>query len=305
MKVRLKLVLLFTLVVNLGLLSSAARADLVVLRDGASYRGKLSGIPDGKLSFTDNQGIQYTFPVGDLQSIVFAADADHVTLRDGKEYSGQLGSLTTIGFEGADGISYKFPLRDVSTLLFTGDGKPGAAEHRGRPSLIVPIGTQITLSTDNGIDSSTDSSGQLYPAHVTEDVYDAEGTVAIPAGASAKLVVENTTGGGVGGSPDLVLDLYSVEVNGQEYRVDSSTVKESSRRGLGLNRRTAEFAGGGAGIGALLGAVFGGGRGAGIGAAAGAGGGALTQLFTRGKQVKVPAETALTFRLDRTLVLHR
>ena len=51
-------------------------------------------------------------------------------------------------------------------------------------------------------------------------------------------------------------------------------------------------------------AVFGGGKGAGIGALAGAGGGALTQLFTRGKQISVPAETAMTFRLERTLVLH-
>jgi hypothetical protein len=37
---------------------------------------------------------------------------------------------------------------------------------------------------------------------------------------------------------------------------------------------------------------------------AGAGGGALTQLFTRGKQISVPAETVLTFRLEQTLVLH-
>jgi hypothetical protein len=29
----------------------------------------------------------------------------------------------------------------------------------------------------------------------------------------------------------------------------------------------------------------------------------LTQIFTRGKQVNVPAESTLTFRLDRTLVL--
>jgi hypothetical protein len=50
--------------------------------------------------------------------------------------------------------------------------------------------------------------------------------------------------------------------------------------------------------------VFGGGKGAGIGALAGAGGGALTQLFTRGKEISVPAETVMTFRLERTLVLH-
>jgi len=49
--------------------------------------------------------------------------------------------------------------------------------------------------------------------------------------------------------------------------------------------------------------VFGGGKGAGIATAAGAGAGLLTQIFTRGKQLKVPAETTMRFRLDRTLVL--
>ena len=49
--------------------------------------------------------------------------------------------------------------------------------------------------------------------------------------------------------------------------------------------------------------VFGGGKGAGIATAAGAGAGLLTQFFTRGKQLKVPAETTMRFRLDRTLVL--
>ena len=34
-----------------------------------------------------------------------------------------------------------------------------------------------------------------------------------------------------------------------------------------------------------------------------AGSGLLTQIFTRGKQVQVPAETSLMFRLDQTLVL--
>jgi outer membrane lipoprotein SlyB len=101
-----------------------------------------------------------------------------------------------------------------------------------------------------------------------------------------------------------VLDLYSIDVHGEEYRVDSSSVTESNKSGLGVNRRTAEWTGGGAGLGALMGAVFGGGRGAGIGALAGAGGGALTQLFTRGKEISVPAETTLTFRLEQTLVLH-
>jgi hypothetical protein len=52
-----------------------------------------------------------------------------------------------------------------------------------------------------------------------------------------------------------------------------------------------------------MGAIFRGGRGAGIGAAAGAGVGLLNQIFTRAKQVKVPAETTMRFRLDRSLAL--
>jgi hypothetical protein len=52
-----------------------------------------------------------------------------------------------------------------------------------------------------------------------------------------------------------------------------------------------------------MGGIFGGGRGAGIGALSGAGGGMLTQVFTRGKEVKVPAESVLRFRLERRLVL--
>ena len=85
---------------------------------------------------------------------------------------------------------------------------------------------------------------------------------------------------------------------------DTCRASESnSGRGVGKNKRTLEYGAGGAGFGALLGAVFGGGRGAGIGAGVGAGAGLLTQIFTRGKEVKVPAETLMRFRLDRTLVL--
>ena len=53
-----------------------------------------------------------------------------------------------------------------------------------------------------------------------------------------------------------------------------------------------------------MGGIFGGGKGAGIGALAGAGGGFVTQAFTRGKEVRVPAESQLRFRLEKTLVLN-
>jgi outer membrane lipoprotein SlyB len=98
--------------------------------------------------------------------------------------------------------------------------------------------------------------------------------------------------------------LQSVTVQGRRYLVETSDLEQSSRSGIGKNRRTAEMVGGGAALGTLLGAVAGGGKGAAIGAVAGAAAGGTAQVLTRGKEVKVPAETLLTFRLEEPLRLH-
>ena len=73
------------------------------------------------------------------------------------------------------------------------------------------------------------------------------------------------------------------------------------RDGIGKNKRTAEYIGGGALLGTIIGAIAGGGKGAAIGAAAGAGAGVGTQVLTRGKKVNVPAVSLLKFRLEKSL----
>ena len=312
--------------------AAIAHADVVILRDGKSYSGTYTGAASGKLAFQDSQGIQYTFPVGQIQSLVFSNTADHIALRNGQSYAGQLMGVKTLAFQGANGISYVFPLTDVSSLVITGDSQaqtanqmpvaagmvpqappmqPGNSFARtasmagSASSLVIPMGTQISVRTDTAIDSTKDASGKLYPSRIQQDVVDGTGAVAIPAGTPAKLQLVDTNQAGSTQGKNLVLDLYSVDLNGKTYRVDTSSVTESkSGSGIGMNRKTAEYAGGGGALGALLGAAFGGGRGAGIGALAGIGGGALTQFLTHGKQVTVPAETVLSFQLVQTLVLH-
>jgi outer membrane lipoprotein SlyB len=74
-------------------------------------------------------------------------------------------------------------------------------------------------------------------------------------------------------------------------------------QGVGANQKTAIMVGGGAALGTLIGAMVGGGKGAAIGAAIGAGAGVGTEVLTKGKQVRVPAETLLSFRLDQDLRL--
>ena len=55
--------------------------------------------------------------------------------------------------------------------------------------------------------------------------------------------------------------------------------------------------GGGAGAGALIGALAGGGKGAAIGALAGGGAGTAGAAFTGNKDLTLPAESAVSFKL--------
>lgn len=130
---------------------------------------------------------------------------------------------------------------------------------------------------------------------------DANGNVVVPRGSNAALVVRDM------GSNQIVLDLQTVNVNGQRYALNTQDVTQAanSDRGLGANKRTGTYVGGGAVLGTLLGAIAGGGRGAAIGALAGAAAGAGTQVLTRGSEVRVPAETVLNFQLDQPVNLYQ
>lgn len=167
-------------------------------------------------------------------------------------------------------------------------------------SAFVASGTEVHVRTDQAINAKNAThSGQVFPATVSDDVLDANGRVAIPRGSPAQLAA-------VGTGKDLTLDLHSVTVSGRRYLISSARTTAASNSktgGLGANKRTGEFVGGGALVGTLLGALAGGGKGAAIGALAGGAAGAGAQVLTRGKELSVPAETALTFRLNRDVSL--
>jgi hypothetical protein len=164
----------------------------------------------------------------------------------------------------------------------------------------IPSGTEIAVRNDEMIDSSKAAEGQTYAAEVTDDVHDAKGAVVIPRGANAQLVIKSASGGGrIRGQSDLVVDLQSISVDGQQFAVTATDFEQTGREGVGTNKRTAEFTGGGAALGAVIGAIAGGGKGALIGGGSGAGAGALTQIITKGGSVKIPAETLMTFKLEK------
>jgi hypothetical protein len=169
--------------------------------------------------------------------------------------------------------------------------------------MVVPLGAEIVVRTNEAIDSTTANEGQSFSGTVQEPVLNADGQVLIPKGSEVSLVVRRESTGGTTGSPELALGLDSINIRGHRYFVNSDPVERGNDQGLGKNRRTGKYVGGGAVLGTLLGAIAGGGKGAAIGAAVGAAAGGTAQVLTRGKEVRIPAETTLRFRLDDSLNL--
>lgn len=244
----------------------------------------------------------------------------NVVLRDGTRLAGNVTSSTpselTMNLD--SGGTRTVLTKDIKSLEYgdaasgnksasTGAATEREREPRPRPdrtaiqttTFVIPAGTEVSVSNDETIDSANAAEGQTYAGEVTADVRDANGAIIIPAGANAQLVIKSATKGGrFRGASDLVLDLQSVSVAGQQYAVNSTDLEQQGKDGIGKNKRTAEFLGGGAAIGGIIGAIAGHGKGALIGAASGAGAGALTQALTKGGAIKIPSETVMTFKLD-------
>ena len=251
-----------------------------------------------------------------------------VSLRDGSEYAGTVTGTTPteVTVKGDDNTTRTIAMKDVKSIEYDDASAPPPAEqgkegakrarrershedhYHPEPSAVttktyeLPAGTEVSVRSEETIDSARAAEGQTYAAEVTSDVLDAAGDVVVPSGANAQIVIRSAAKGGrIRGSSDLALDLASVSVGGQMYQLSTTDLVQQGKAGMGANKRTAEYTGGGALVGTVIGAIAGHGKGAALGALSGAGAGAITQVVTKGGSIKVPAETVLTFKLDRPL----
>jgi len=175
----------------------------------------------------------------------------------------------------------------------SGEFAVAAADERGRYTVLAP-GTVVSVRTNEYIRANS-ADYRVFSGVVDQDVRGTDGGLAIPRGSSVELIARTEP------DNDLILDLESVTVNGQRYGIDTDSKRVESRDGIGANRRTGEYVGGGALLGGIIGAIAGGGKGAAIGAVAGAAAGAGGQVITRGRSLSIPAESLLTFRLEHAL----
>lgn len=297
----------------------ASAQQTLTLTDGTHFQGYFAGGTPDLITFVDQGGIRHRFSVQQIQNLSFNQPYASNTYQplnapvinnNGGYANGAPpppsaygnGAYAQSGYSqngyNPNGYQQQAPPPQNYQPQAAANGPNPPAQNS---YATLNANTQIVVRTADAIHTGGDSAGKTYAATINQDVVDANGNVVVPQGSPATLVVRDA------GNHQIVLDLQSVNVNGQRYALNTQDVTQTgnANRGLGANRRTGEYVGGGAVLGTLLGAIAGGGRGAAIGALAGGAVGAGTQVLTRGSEVKVPAETLLTFQLDQPVYLYQ
>ncbi len=264
---------------------------VVHLKDGSQIAGTIVASSPTDMVVAGEGGIEHTIPLSQVQSVAYGeapsapqrkqASSEPRAKRQTPQQTGQPTQATAP----AASAPPPPPLPEVTTKTYE-----------------LPVDSEISVRTNETIDSATATEGQTFDVQVTRDAKDADGDVVIPRGSEGRIVIKSASKGGhFKGASDLVLDLQSVTIAGTQYRIDTAEISQKGKSGVGANKRTAVYTGGGAALGAIIGAIAGGGKGAAIGAGAGAGAGVLTQVLTKGEAIKVPVESVLTFKLDKPL----
>lgn len=257
---------------------SAPAQQTLVLNGGQVMNGRYDGGSADTVFFIDEHGNRHRFNISEVQDLRFNDQNAYRNAPDGAMRGTTPEPVQRSEYQDTDAPS-------------------NGAWNR---TAAIPAGTEVVVRTIDRVDANAADPQRRYMASIERDVVDSNGRVVIPRGASAHLIVRNARDGRV------AIDLRSVNVNGQRFVLDAADLTNAQgREGVGANRRTGEYVGGGAIIGGILGAVVGGGEGAAVGAAAGGAAGAGAEIATSGPRVRIPSETVLRFRLDHPVYLYR
>ena len=170
----------------------------------------------------------------------------------------------------------------------------------GPKEVTLPAGTVLTVRLGSTVGSKTSNTGDRFNATIATPV-ESDGKVVLPKGAEVQgKVAQAVPQGRFKGGASLSLALESVTVGGDAYDIKTNSV---SRYQKGKGKRTAAMIGGGAGGGALIGGLAGGGKGALIGAVLGGGVGTAGAAYTGEKEIVLPAESMLSFKLTAPLTI--
>lgn len=190
--------------------------------------------------------------------------------------------------------------QNAATSGAEGGAAKSAAAKPAAETVVVPAGTTLTVRLGQAVGSKISNAGDSFTATLAAPV-EVSGKTVIPSGAEARGTVTDAKAlGKFKGGAVLQIRLNSITVNGSEHAIETSAVTRAAK---GKGKRTAVITGGGAAVGAIIGGLAGGGKGAAIGALAGGGAGAAGSAYTGNKDIVLPAESAVSFKLESPLEL--
>ena len=162
---------------------------------------------------------------------------------------------------------------------------------------VVPSGTAVHVRITETLSAKHNNVGDSFSGVLNEPLRTRGGGSVFKRGTRVTGTVIAAKGQGrFKGAGDLGIQLTSIA----GIPVQTSEYEQVAK---GKGKRTAVMAGGGTGLGAIIGGIAGGGKGALIGGLAGAGAGTAGSAFTGNKDVVIPSESQVTFRLTSSLTV--
>ena len=167
----------------------------------------------------------------------------------------------------------------------------------------VPAGTSLMIRINQRISVKTSRAGERFDGEVVEPIVGTNDRVVVPKGTPVGGIIDAShRRGHFKGASVLELRLTSMTWNGTRYPLDT---RDLTRTKKGKGKRTAGFIGGGAGLGMLIGGIASGGTGLLIGGLAGGGAGTAVGALTGNRDIEIPAESIVRFKLADDLVLQQ
>src|ERR1022692_2386785 len=168
-------------------------------------------------------------------------------------------------------------------------------------SVSIPAGTMLTIRIDQRISVKTSRAGNTFTGEVVDPVLAGDNSVLVPKGALVGGVVDvSHRRGHFKGRSLLELRLTSLTLNGTQYPL---TTRDLARSKKGKGRRSTALIAGGAGMGMLVGGVASGGVGLVVGGLVGGGAGTAAAGLTGNRDIDIPAEAIVRFKLADDLVV--
>jgi hypothetical protein len=165
----------------------------------------------------------------------------------------------------------------------------------------IPAGTSLAIRIDQRISVKSSRAGDRFTGELVEPVMADDNRVLVPKGTPVGGVVDAShRRGHFKGRSLLELRLTSLTMNGTRYPLATRDLS-SSKKGKG--KRSAALIGGGSGLGMLVGGLASGGVGMVIGGLAGGGAGTAVAGLTGNRDLDIPAESIVHFKLAEELVV--